>query len=319
MSAPAVSVVIATFERADRLERLLSGLRSQTVARESFEVVVVDDGSTDRTPEVIEEESRRGELPLRAIRRDPNSGRAAARESGWREARGDVVAFIDDDCVPAPDWLEAGVAASRATPGTIVQGRTEPDPAEPGRLGPFSRTISVTGFDPALQTCNIFYPRELLERVGGFDVAAFGRVHGGEDSDLAWRAIEAGAEAVYTERPLVRHAVHDLGPVGKLRLCAEWSLLAYARHDGLRRAQFSGGVFWKPSHLWLARAAAGLALPRRMWPLRAVLALKYARYLYARGKVEGGGPLLAPYFLLCDLAEMSAAVRNWIRYGTPML
>ncbi len=88
---------------------------------------------------------------------------------------------------------------------------------------------------------------------------------------------------------------------------------------GLRRAQFSGGVFWKPSHLWLARAAAGLALPRRLWPLRAVLALKYARYLYARGKVEGGGPLLAPYFLLCDLAEMSAAVRNWIRYGTPML
>jgi glycosyltransferase involved in cell wall biosynthesis len=319
VSAAEVSVVIATFERADRLERLLGGLRVQTLPRRRFEVIVVDDGSTDRTPEVIETESTRGELSLRAIRHDLNAGRATAREKGWRAARSSIVAFIDDDCVPVPDWLEAGLAASRATPGTIVQGRTEPDPAEADRLGPFSRTITVTAFDPGLQTCNIFYPRELLERVGGFDVAAFGRVHGGEDSDLAWRAIEAGAEAAYSERPLVHHAVHDLGPIGKLRLCAGWSLLAYARHDGLRRAQFSGGIFWKPSHLWLARAAAGLALPRRLWPLRALFALKYARYLYARSRVDGGGPLLAPYFLLCDLAEMSAAIRNWIRHGTPML
>jgi glycosyltransferase involved in cell wall biosynthesis len=318
-SPPDVSVVVATHDRAARLERLLAGLRAQTLPGSSFEVIVVDDGSADRTPEVLGRESEQGGLELRAIRQEPNAGRAAAREHGWREARSATVAFIDDDCVPAPDWLEAGLAAAADHPDAIVQGRTEPDPDELHRLGPFSRTIRVEAYDPALQTCNIYYPRSLLERIGGFDVAAFGRVHGGEDSDLAWRAIGTGAAAVYSDRPLVRHAVHRLGPLGKLRLCASWSLLAYARHPGLREAQFTGGIFWKQTHLWLARASLGLLVPRRAWPLRVLLALTYGRSLYARGKLEGGGPLLAPYYALCDLAEVSAAVRNGIRYRTPML
>ena len=319
MTRPEVSVVVATYERADRLERLLAGLRAQTLAADRFEVIVVDDGSRDRTPEVLKAEAGSGELSLRVIRQDSNSGRATAREHGWRAAQSDLVAFVDDDCVPTHGWLEAGLEASRSAPGAIVQGRTEPDPSELDRLGPFSRTITVTALDPAFQTCNIFYPRPLLEQVGGFDVALFGRVHGGEDSDLAWRAIEGGAGATYDERPLVHHAVHRLGPLGKLRLCAGWSLLAYARHRGFRRAQFSLGIFWKPTHMWLARAALALLVPRRLWPLRAALALKYARSVRARGVLEGGGVAAAPYYVLCDLAEVSAALRNWIRYGTPML
>jgi glycosyltransferase involved in cell wall biosynthesis len=316
---PRVSVVVATYERAARLERLLSGLRAQTLPASSFEVVVVDDASSDGTVAVLARESERGELVLRVVRHERNAGRASAREDGWREARAPIVAFIDDDCVPTPEWLEAGLAALGDHPGAIVQGRTEPDPDELPQLGPFSRTIRVESYDPALQTCNIFYPRELLARIGGFDVAAFGRVHGGEDSDLGWRAMATGAEAVYSDRPLVRHAVNRLGPVGKLRLCAGWSLLAYARHPGLRRAHFTAGIFWKPTHLWLARAGLGLLLPRRAWPLRILLGLTYARSLYARGKLEGGGPLLAPYYVLCDLAEVSAALRNGIRYRTPMI
>jgi glycosyltransferase involved in cell wall biosynthesis len=314
-----VSVVVGTYERATRLERLLAALRAQTLVTSSFEVIVVDDGSSDRTADVLARESERGELALRVIRHERNAGRASARDDGWRAARAPIVAFVDDDCVPAPEWLESGIAAAAAHPGAIVQGRTEPDPEELHRLGPFSRTIRVEAFDPAFQTCNIFYPRELIERVDGFDVASFGRVHGGEDSDLGWRAIGTGAAAVYSDRPVVRHAVHRLGPVGKLRLCAGWSFLAYARHPGLRKAHFTAGIFWKPTHLWLARAGLGLLLPRRAWPLRLLLALTYARSLYARGKLEGGGPLLAPYYALCDLAEVSAAIRNGVRYRTPML
>ena len=318
-AAPDVSVVVATWNRADRLERLLAGLRAQTLPRERFEVVVVDDGSTDRTPAVLATAAEAGGLALRAIRHRGNAGRAAAREDGWRGAEAELVAFIDDDCVPTPDWLAAGLEASAGAGGAIVQGRTEPDPAERDRLGPFSRTVEVTSYDPAFQTCNIFYPRAVLERVGGFDVAAFGRAHGGEDSDLAWRAIAAGAAAVYSDRPLVHHAIHRLGPLGKLRLCGGWSLLAYARHPELRRAHFADRVFWKPTHRWLFRALVGLALPRRLWPLRAALALTYARSLYARGRIEGGGPLLAPYFVACDIAEVSAAVRSSLRYRTLML
>jgi glycosyltransferase involved in cell wall biosynthesis len=316
---PKIAVVAATFNRAARLERLLEGLRAQTLPAGEFEVVIVDDHSSDETPEVLERAGASGDLSLTVIRQPQNRGRASARERGWRAARAPLVAFTDDDCVPDPGWLEAGLAACAVNPGAIVQGRTDPDPAELGRLGPFSRTVSVPAFDAALQTCNIFYPREVLERAGGFDVEAFGRVHGGEDSDLAWRAIEQGAEAVFDPAPLVLHAVNELGPAGKLRFSAGWSFLAYARHPELRRAHFANAVFWKQTHVWLAEALLGLLLPRRLWPLKLMLAIPWLRSLYARGKLEGGGPALAPYYAAVDVAEIYACARNSVEHRTLML
>jgi GT2 family glycosyltransferase len=317
--APKVAVVVATHNRAARLERLLDGLRAQTLPQREFEVVIVDDASSDGTPAVLERERAAGGLAIETIRHPVNRGRATAREAGWRAAGAPLIAFTDDDCVPDPGWLEAGLAACAEAPGAIVQGRTEPDPSELERLGPFSRTVSVPSYDPAFQTCNIFYPREALERAGGFDVESFGRVHGAEDSDLAWRAIKAGTPAVFSERPLVRHAVNELGPLGKIRFSAGWSLLAYARHPELRRAHFANAVFWKQTHVWLAQALVGLLLPRRLWPLRLALAIPWARSLYARGKIEGGGPALAPFYAACDVAEMYACVRNSVEHKTLML
>jgi glycosyltransferase involved in cell wall biosynthesis len=316
---PEISVVVATYNRARRLGRLLDGLRAQTLDRSRFELVIVDDGSSDETAAVLEAASREGDLDFTVISHAVNEGRAKSRQDGWRASRADLVAFTDDDCRPDPAWLEAGLAACEASRGAIVQGRTEPDPQEIGRLGPFSRTVRVVAYDAAFQTCNVFYPREVLERVGGFDVEAFGRVHGGEDSDLAWRAIKQGAAAVFDPAPLVHHAVNELGPLGKIRLCAGWSLLAYARHPELRRAHFANGVFWKRTHVWLAQAVVGLLLPRRAWPLRIALSIPWARSLYARGKLEGGGPALAPFYAACDVAEMYACVRNSAAHRTLIL
>ena len=314
-----VSVVVATYNRADRLERLLAGLRAQTLDRAEFEVVIVDDASRDRTPEVLAQAQAAGDLDLRVLRHEENRGRATSRQDGWRTARAPLIAFTDDDCVPAPDWLANGLEACAHSPGAIVQGRTEPDPEEIDRLGPFSRTVRVPEYDAAFQTCNIFYPREVLEAVGGFDTEAFGRVHGGEDSDLAWRAINRGFEGVFDERALVHHAVNELGPIGKLRVCAGWDFLAYARHPELRRAHFATPLFWKHTHLWLARALLGLLLPRRLWPAKLWLALPWLRSLRARAKLEGGGVAMAPYYAACDVAEMYAAVRNSVKYRHPML
>ncbi len=314
-----ISVVVATYNRAERLERLLAALRAQTLERDQFEVVVVDDASTDATPGALEIALAAGDLDLRVVRHAANRGRATSRQDGWQAAGAPLIAFTDDDCVPTPGWLESGLTACGENPGAIVQGPTEPDPAEADRLGPFSRTVRVEGYDAAFQTCNIFYPRDVLESVGGFDTEAFGQVHGGEDSDLAWRAIKAGATAVFDERPVVRHAVAELGPIGILRICASWTLLAYARHPELRRAHFATPRFWKLTHLWLARALLGLILPRRLWPLKLWLALPWARSLYARGKLAGGGPPLAPFYAACDVAEMYAAARSSLRYGQLML
>jgi glycosyltransferase involved in cell wall biosynthesis len=322
-STPRVSVVVATRNRAGRLRDLLDGLRLQTLGAGEFEVIVVDDGSEDETADYLAGPDANGGLRLEPLILERNTGRAAARERGWRAARAALVAFIDDDCVPDPRWLETALEAHGRTPGTILQGRTEPIPAEVAAAGPlrrpFTRTIRVEALDPGFQTCNIFYPRELLERIGGFDTAAFGLVHGGEDSDLAWRAIATGARAAFVEDALVSHAVNWQGPVGKLRFAAGWELKAYARHPGLRRAHFTHLVFWKRSHYLLVRAVLAAALPRRLRFLAPWLVLPYLRDLIARGRVEGGGPLLAPYWVLHDLVELVTVARAAIRHRVPML
>src|SRR5439155_11754789 len=121
---PEVCVVVATRNRAERLRLLLDSLRSQSLPRSAFEVVVVDDGSTDGTPGVLGEEAARGELPLRVIRQDRSAGVAGARNAGWRAGGGRLVAFVDDDCVADPGWLAAGLAAARDSDGlALVQGR----------------------------------------------------------------------------------------------------------------------------------------------------------------------------------------------------
>ncbi|MGH2951460.1 MAG: glycosyltransferase family 2 protein [Geminicoccales bacterium] len=314
-----VAVVAATHNRDRRLARLLGALRDQE--RRPDEVIVVDDGSTDGVPAVLAAEVDRGELPLRVIRRERAAGPATAREEGWRAASSDLVAFTDDDCEPQPGWLAATVATAAANPGCFVQGRVEPIPAERSSLGPFSHTIWVRGLDPAFPTCNMTYPRGLLERIGGFDVATFGREPGGEDCDLGWRAIEAGAQPVFAREALVHHAVTNLGPLGKLRLAARWTtpMTAYARHPELRRSEFTFGIFWKAVHWHLCRALLSLLLPPRWHPVRNWLAYPYLQNVWARGRVEGGGLGLAPYFILHDLVEVWAVARAALRTRTPML
>ena len=319
---PEVSVVVATRDRAPLLPTLLDGLRAQTLARDRFEVLLVDDGSSDGTAELLERERNRGELDLRVIRRERRGGPAAAREDGWRAAGGGLIAFTDDDCAPDPVWLEAGIAAAGANAGAIVQGRTEPRAADLERLGPlrrpFTRSLAIEAPDPHVQTCNVFYPREVLERVGGLDADVFTRA-AGEDADLAWRAIETGAEVVFEPAARVEHAFIYLGPLGKLRYAAAWDLKVYALHPGLRRAWFTRRWFWKGSHYLLARALLAAVLPRRLRPVKAWLAVPYAVHLLERGRVEGGGPLLAPYYAAHDLIELGASIRSSLRYRVPML
>lgn len=317
---PRVCVVVATRNRAARLQRLLDALHSQSLSTELFETVVVDDASTDGTPELLRRYAQERDLRLRTITRSRAEGPATAREEGWRAAGAPVVAFTDDDCEPSPGWLEAGLAAVERNPEGFVQGRTEANPADGASPGPFSRTIEVSSLDPHFHTCNVFYPRRLLERIGGFDTDSF-PAPGGEDADLAWRAIAAGAGPAFEEAALVYHAVNELGAIGKLRVAARWTpaMKAYAKHPELRRRVFSHGVFWKREHYWLARALLAAALPRRLTALRLTLALPYLRCLVARGRLHGRPISLAPYLVAHDMVELVTVARGAVRYRTPML
>jgi GT2 family glycosyltransferase len=313
--APAVSVVVATRDRSERLERALEAIAAQDVAG-GFELIVVDDASRDDTADVLERSRQAWEHgPMRVIRRRVPGGPGGARNTGWQAADAPLVAFTDDDCEPQPGWLAALVAAARDAPDAIVQGVTVPHPAERESAGPFSRTLDVSALGPWYPTSNMAYPTELLERLGGFD-PSLGR---GEDTDLAWRALEAGAPAVLAPGGVVHHAVIELGPIGQLRLAARWTpaFANFARHPVLRR-HLALGLFWKPSHAALLLAVLGAGVARR-FPPALLLALPYLRDVRARMAADGAGLETAPFYPLVDAAETASAAVGSLRRGTFVL
>ncbi len=128
------------------------------------------------------------------------------RNRGWREARGSLIAFTDDDCRPAPGWLEALLEAHLQTgPETVLEGRTEPDPDEAHLFTGLARSMEVRGPNRWYPTCNLAMPRALFESLGGFDEEL---AFCGEDTDLGLRAERAGARLVYVDEAVVWHAVH---------------------------------------------------------------------------------------------------------------
>jgi len=309
---PLVSVVVSSKNRRERLRALIESLRAQDLDRSRFEVVIVDNASDDGTAALLDAEQRRDGLRLRPVRNDTDRGTAHSRNLGWKAANAPLIAFTDDDCEAAPDWLSSLLEASRRHPGAVLQGRTEPIPRERDRLGPLSRTKEVTTLGPYFETCNVAYPRDLLERLDGFDAEAF-PTWGGEDTDLAWRALGDGADAVFVDEARTYHAVNQLGIIGGLRFALGWSdaMAVLPRHAGIRR-HLHRRVFWKRSHEQLLTAIAAVLVARR-FPLALVLAIPYLRSLLSRSRRR---PWLVPYFAAYDALEVVSAVRGGARART---
>ena len=275
---PKATVVVATHRRAHLLPDLVRGLAAQG---SDFEVVVVDDASPDDTPAVLAELAAGAPFELRWHRQPSNRGPAAARNRGWRDARAPVVAFTDDDCVPQPGWLDA-LLAGVGEGADIVQGLTRPDPDAVAALGPFGRTMRVPREEGFYETCNIAYRREWLERLDGFD-ETYRRPYG-EDTDLAWRAREAGARTEFADDAVVHHAVFPSdwrAAVRDVERCDGLHRTLH-RHPGLRR-HLGKRVFHRPAHAAaLVALGAGLAaLARPSSPAHlAVAAVAGARYAW---------------------------------------
>jgi GT2 family glycosyltransferase len=316
-ASPLASIVVATKDRRDRLQALLRALERQTVATGSFEVIVVDDGSGDATPDLLAAAAEHGPLDLHAFRQAASGGPAAARNRGWRAARADLVVFTDDDCEPVAEWLETLLATATDEPGAIVQGKVLPNPAEADRMSAFARSLEVSGPSPHYQTANILYPRRLLEQLGGFD-EEYG-APAGEDTDLGWRARGAGAQTVFAPGALVHHAVHERGAKNTLRdaLRAADCVKPYRDHPELRE-HLTKGVFFDQSHPLLAQAALAAVLARRS-PAAALFAAPYALDLVRRTRAAGSPAYHAPILAMRDVVEIASTVRGAVRHRVPVL
>ncbi len=319
---PELAVCVASHARPLRLRWLLNALEEQTLDRARFEVVVAHDSGPDsETERLLRTHPLAAAGVLRHLTFTGTRGPAELRNAAWREARAEVIAFTDDDCRPPPEWVAGALAAAR--PDAVVQGTTRPDPDEAALLrAPHARSVTIDPPSPQAQTCNIVYPRALLERLGGFDDVGL-PLCAGEDTDLAWRAQAAGAQLVGAPEVLTYHCVEEQTLVARAAFAWRWRQLPglVRRHPGLRR-HAGLGVFWKPRHAQLLLAAAGLLAARRA-PVAALAVLPWAHAALPsygpgpRGRVRAAAEL--PGQAVVDAAEVAALAVGSVQHRTLFL
>ncbi len=255
MRAPdtlAASVAICTANRCARLAETLQTLLPLVDSR-SGEVVVVDNGSSDDTPRLLAEIAARHPATVRAVREE-RPGLSAARNRAVREARGDLLLFLDDDALPAPGWLEAYVAAFRGTRVAAAGGPVEPifDGALPdwldsrflpylsawdrgSRVAPLSYNELPRGTNMGFRRSAFTVYGEFLEQLGRRGES----LRSCEEIEFCLRLQRGGEEILYLPEARVRHHV------GTQRLSVAWMGARFAaqgfseaildwRHAGVR-------------------------------------------------------------------------------------
>jgi glycosyltransferase involved in cell wall biosynthesis len=216
LNTPEISVVIPTFNRAESLQESLLALTRQTLDASRYEVVVVDDGSTDDTGRrVAEFAAGRPSFPLRYERHCVNRFKAAACNTGIRAARGRLIAFIDDDIRPVPGWLqthlerharenlEASVTGAVLYPSQWERKSNWVRFANDNyrRNATIKRLASGSLPPNRLAGGNVSLPRQTLIRVGLFDES----IRRSEDIEISCRLHQAGVPLLYESEALVHH------------------------------------------------------------------------------------------------------------------
>ena len=204
-SAPLfVSVIVPVWNDAERLGGCLRALEAQTYPGHLFEIIVVDNDSTDSVVPVVAPYAR-----ARVVR-ESSPGSYAARNTGMMYARGEVIAFTDADCIPTPDWLEKGVAHLTRSDGcAVVAGRIEIFPRSaqrPNSVEQYEVLVALAQSEFVRRyrfgaTANLFTFREVFARVGPF----LAEVKSGGDLEWGRRVVDYGYGLEYADDVRVLH------------------------------------------------------------------------------------------------------------------
>ena len=252
-----VSVVVPTYKRPDLLIRCLTALVEQDIDPTTYEILIADDAACDETRREVESWATRITACGHTLRYIPVTGMhgpAAARNAGWRAAFGTIIAFTDDDCLPTPGWLRAGIAAF--TDGVVgVSGKL----VIPLCHAPTDYECNAAQLATAeFVTANCFYRRDCLDAIGGFDerfTAAWR-----EDSDLIFRLMErycrrgdheghpdgVGEPFIYAPEAVVVHPIRPAqwGISLKQQRKSMFNALLYKKHPELYHQKIQSSPPW---------------------------------------------------------------------------
>lgn len=232
---PRYSVIVPARNAAGTLGECLGALVEQSVARDDYEVLVVDDGSTDRTTEVA------GHFPVRLLHQSP-SGPASARNLGARQARGELLLFTDADCAPTPTWIEdlvrpleadhlvvAAKGAYRTRQRSLLARFAQAELEE--KYGALRRTPCIDFID----TYSAAFRRDAFWEAGGFDPAF--PAASNEDTQLGFDLAARGYRLVFADDAIVYHRHSESLGVYLRRKWRHgyWRVRVFRRHPGKLR------------------------------------------------------------------------------------
>jgi len=207
MQAPFVSVIIPVLNDSKRLVLCVEALERQTYPREQYEIIVVDNGSSEDVEPCLRPFDRV------VLAHEPAPGPAAARNKGIALARGEVLAFTDSDCIPDEDWIEKGARSLLTHPycGMAAGGIDFmfSNPARPTVCELYDsmmylqqrRYVEKRRFGA---TANLFTLKSVIDDVGLFDDVTY-NLSACEDTDWGWRVFDKGYKQIYAQEARVRH------------------------------------------------------------------------------------------------------------------
>ena len=219
---PDISVIICTHNRADLLGQCINSMYAQSLDPDRYEVIVVDNGSTDHTRDICRQYSGQSNFVYIS---EPVLGLSQARNTGWKVAKGIYIGYIDDDATAAPRWLELALYCFKNIDpqpewvGGAVSLDWEIDPPTwmtddyentLGRIYWGEQPRFLTGRGERLGGLNSFFRRDVLEELGGFDVQ-LGRIGksllSAEETQLQHRITATGGHLFYHPEVSVKHFV----------------------------------------------------------------------------------------------------------------
>jgi glycosyltransferase involved in cell wall biosynthesis len=289
-----VSVVTPVRNRKVLLRELIDSLWAQSLHPEFYEIVIIDDCSTDDTPAMLEELQKQSPCKFVYRAMTTHVGSVRSRNEGVKLASGSIIAFTDSDCRVTPEWLETGLSVFDADPDVAFT--TGPIYNKPDQKVTFFSVGAnpLPGENPIYPLANAFYRKDVFWDVGGFDESVWLAAVNTtpveySDIDLAYRVLGKGYRNAFHKDLIVYHEVLKVSPWQWLMWNLRFSQLPefLRKYPSLRDVLLWKGPFVSPDHVLFYIAVTGCIASLAVQPWLALAALPYlvrVAILPGRGK-----------------------------------